>query len=487
MTTASPFLSDVRQRPVFAYITVASLLLLMMMLIGLTMRMAEAQWLAIAPGLFYILMTMHGAGMVGIAALGGTAIMWHFVRRYIPVSTGVFLANLVFFILGALFILGAGFVGGFAAGWTFLFPLPAISGDAWSINAAAAYLIGLLLIGVGFLLFYLDVARGIIKVYGGLANALGVRQLFGLSPDKDGPPAAVTASTMVLIVNTLGLIFGAAVLVLSLVNLYMPSFAIDPLIAKNMIYFFGHVFINATIYMAVIALYELLPLYAHRAWKTNRIFYLGWISSTVMVLIVYPHHLLMDFAMPTWALVLGQVISWCSGLPVALVTGFGTLTVIYRSGIKWDTASGLLFVGMMGWIVGGIPAIIDSTIPINGVMHNTMWVPGHFHTYLLAMMAMLLGFTTFVTREHSRLPDYGVSQIGFWLYVSGSTIFAMAFLAGGSASEPRRFAVHLDEWLPYDRLGALGGVLIVTGTLILVAAALARIYASGAPAPAEQS
>lgn len=475
--TMTRLTSEARLRPVFAYITAAGLVLLLMMLIGLAMRMTQAQWLPIDPGMFYILMTMHGAGMVGIAALGCTAIMWHFVRRYVPVSTAVFIVNLVFFLVGAVFVLGSGFVGGFAAGWTFLFPLPAMSGDAWSINAAAAYLVGLLLIGIGFLLLYLDIARGVIKVYGGLANALGVRQAFGLALEKDGPPAAVAASTMVLIVNTIGLVFGAVVLVLSLVNLYAPSFALDPLAVKNMIYFFGHVFINATIYMAIIAVYEILPLYAHRAWKTNRIFYLGWVSSTVMVLTAYPHHLLMDFVMPTWALVLGQIISWCSGLPVALVTAFGTLTVVYRSGIKWDTASGLLFVGVMGWIVGGIPAIIDSTIPINGVMHNTLWVPGHFHTYLLGMMAMLLGFSMFVTHEHSTLPDYGASPIGFWLYVSGSILFVMAFLAGGSASVPRRFAVHLAEWLPYDRLGALGGLMIVVGTLILVAVSLSRIYA----------
>jgi len=461
---------------VFAYIAAVGLVLLLMMLLGLVMRMAQAQWVTIDPGLFYILMTMHGAGMVGIAGLGGAAILWHFVRRYAPVSTGVFLTNLVFFLLGAILILGAGFVGGFAAGWTFLFPLPAISGDAWSINAAACYLLGLLLIGVGFLLFFLDVARGIIAAYGSLANALGARQVFGLAPEKDGPPAAVTAATMVLIVDTLGLIFGAVVLVLSIVNLYLPSFALDPLITKNMIYFFGHVFINSTIYMSVIAVYELLPIYAHRPWKTNRVFYIGWMSSTVMVLIAYPHHLLMDFVMPTWVLITGQIISWCSGLPVALITAFGTLTVVYRSGIKWDTASGLLFVGMMGWITGGIPAIIDSTIPINGVMHNTMWVPGHFHTYLLGMTAMLLGFATYVTRGHAPDSALGAAPIGFWLYVCGSVVFVMAFLASGAASVPRRFAVHLPEWLPYDRLGSLGGMIIVLGTLILVSRALLRIH-----------
>jgi cytochrome c oxidase subunit I len=449
---------------VIAYLAVSGIVLLLMMLFGLTMRMAQAQWIAIDPGFFYVLMTMHGAGMVGIAGLSSAAVMWYFVRRHVPVSTTVFIANLVFFLIGAVLILGSGFVGGFGAGWTFLFPLPAL-GRIWSANAAAAYLVGLIFIGVGFLLLHLDIARGILSVYGSLGKALGVGQAFGIAPEADGPPPAVTASTMVAIVNILGILIGAVVLVISLVNLYVPSFAFNALAAKNMIFFFGHVFINATIYMGVIAVYEILPAYTHRPWKTNWAFYLAWVLSTVMVLIVYPHHLLMDFVMPTWALMIGQIISWCSGLPVLFVTAFGALTNVYRSGMRWDTASGLVFVGVAGWAIGSIPAIADGTIAVNSVMHNTQWVPGHFHTYLLlGVIAMILGFMVYLSSKSSR----GLAVLGFWSYLVGGTIFVLAFLMAGAASVPRRYAVHLAAWLPYDRVGSIGASLVVIGALILI-------------------
>jgi cytochrome c oxidase subunit I len=451
---------------VLTYFAVSGIVLLLMMLFGLTLRLAQAQWINVDPNWFYVVMTMHGAGMVGIAGLSGAAVMWYFVRRHVPVSTGIFLTNLVCFLIGAVLILGSGFIGGFAAGWTFLFPLPAHSGELWSANAAASYLVGLLVIGVGFLLLHLDIARGILSVYGGLGAALGVKQAFGLAPEKDGPPPAVTASTMVLIVNILGILLGAAVLIVSLVNLYVPSFTFNALAAKNMIYFFGHVFINATIYMAVIGVYEILPVYTHRKWKTNRVFYMGWVLSTVMVLIVYPHHLLMDFAMPTWALVLGQIISWLSGLPVLLVTAFGAMTNVYKSGMKWNVAAALVFVGTAGWAIGVIPAIADGTIEVNSFMHNTQWVPGHFHIYLLlGMMAMMLGTMTYLTNPQ---PRYGIAWVGFWLYLIGGTVFFLAFLLAGSASVPRRYAVHLPQWLPYDRMGSVGAALAVVGVLILV-------------------
>jgi cytochrome c oxidase subunit 1 len=149
---------------VLIYLAVSGVVLLLMMLLGLTMRMAQAQWIDVSPDFFYVVLTMHGAGMVGIAGLSGAAVMWYFVRRHVPVSTGVFLANLVFFLIGAVLILGAGFIGGFGAAWTFLFPLPAHSGGLWSVNAAASYLVGLMFIGVGFLLLHLDIARGILSV-----------------------------------------------------------------------------------------------------------------------------------------------------------------------------------------------------------------------------------------------------------------------------------------------------------------------------------
>jgi cytochrome c oxidase subunit 1 len=466
---------------VLAYLAVSGVVLLLMMLLGLVMRTAQAQWIEVPPDFFYVVMTMHGAGMVGIAGLGGAAVMWHFLRRHVPLGTGVFIANLVFFLLGAVLILGSGFLGGFGAGWTFLFPLPAHSGQLWSANAAAAYLLGLVLIGVGFLLLYLDVARAIMSVYGGLGRALGVGQAFGWAPEDKGPPPAVAASTMVLIVNILGILFGAAVLVISLVNLYVPAFAFDALAAKNLIYFFGHVFINATIYMAVIAVYEILPIYTHRAWRTNRAFYLAWVLSTLMVLTVYPHHLLMDFVMPTWALVAGQVISWLSGLPVLLVTAFGALTNVYRSGLKWNVAAGLVFVGVAGWAIGVIPAIADGTIAINSVMHNTQWVPGHFHTYLLlGMVAMLLGFMAYLGGGDDPL---AIAPIGFWLYLVGGLVLVLAFLAAGSASVPRRYAVHLPDWLPYDRVGAIGASLAFAGAAILILQFLVALPAAARADP----
>jgi cytochrome c oxidase subunit 1 len=334
-------------------------------------------------------------------------------------------------------------------------------------------------VGVGFLLLYLDTGRAILARYGSLGAALGWPQAFRGSP-AEPPPPTVVASTVVTIINIPAIAVGAVILTISLVNAYAPDFRVNALVAKNLIFFFGHVFINSTIYMAVIGVYEILPAYTGRPWKSSKPFLLAWTATMLMVLAVYPHHLFMDFANPTWAHVLGQVLSYASSLPVLAVTAAATLANVYRSGMKWNVTTSLLFVSIMGWSVGVVPAVLDGTIAINRVMHNTLWVPGHFHIYLvLGVVAMLFGFMYFLSLS-SGASDSALDRASVWMYIVGGLGFGISFLAAGAMSVPRRWAVHLEPWMAWDRVGVLFALLVLVGAVVFVAAFLRRARAVGA-------
>jgi cytochrome c oxidase subunit 1 len=456
------------ERIVFDLYVVSTLLVfVLMMLFGLTMRMAQGTWINVPPDLFYQIMTAHGAGMVGTVGLASSAVMWFFLRKYVRLNLAIFAANYVLFVLGALAILAATFIGKYAGAWTFLYPLPVHAMNVWSPHAAALFMLGYLLIGVGFLLFYLDAMLAIIRVYGNLGRALGLQWLFGGEIDKSHPKAVV-ASTMVAITNSIGTLAGAVVLAMCLINIYFPAVTLNALLVKNLTYLFGHMFINASIYMGVIAVYELLPRYSGKPYPISRPFLWSWAASLVMVLIVYPHHLLMDYAQPQWMSIMGQIISYCAGLPVFTVTVYGALTNVYRSGMRWPTAARLLMLSMFGWAAGIVPAIADGTIAVNKVMHNTQWVPGHFHFYLLlGVLPMILALMFHVVGSRERKTDRAMDKLGFPVYLLGGLIFVFAFLAAGHVSVARRYAVHLPQWVPYDQAGSIGALLVIAGMLLL--------------------
>lgn len=456
------------------YLAVTLAVFLLMMLVGVLMRAAQgAALLEIQAVLFYRLMTLHGAGMVGAAGLAGLAVNWYFLSHHVKLSVKTLGITLSVSLLAIIGIIVSIMVGGFAGGWTFLYPLPAYSMTLWSTASAVGFIASLLLLGVAFLIAYLDMAVAISRRYGNLARGLGLHLLFRRGPVDSNHPTTVVASSMVIIVNVIGIAAGAVVLVLTLASLVSPSITPDALLMKHLTYFFGHVFINATIYSAVTAVYEILPRYTDRPWKISKPFLAAWFAATFMVMAVYPHHLLMDFAMPSWMAVMGQIVSYTSGIPVLVVTSFGGLMLIYKSGIRWDTASSLLILSLFGWAVGVVPAVIDGIIRVNLMMHNTLWVPGHFHFYLvLGLLPMILGFAAYLVADGVR----GRSPcVPVYVYAAGGVGLSTSFLVAGALSVPRRWAEHESDWQWLGNLGAGFGAVLLIGTLILAGPILMKL------------
>ena len=158
----------------------------------------------------------------------------------------------------------------------------------------------------------------------------------------------------------------------------------------------------------------------------------------------YFHHLYMDFVQPGVLQKLGQIASYVSALPAAVVTLFGALLLVYRSGMRWNLASLLFFLGLAGWAIGGVGAVIDSTISANVRLHNTLWVPAHFHTYFLAgLVFLVVGHFYHRCQEATRLTEHITRQrVAVATMVIGAYGFFAMFYLAGAYSVPRRYAIY---------------------------------------------
>ncbi|WP_326161035.1 hypothetical protein [Neobacillus niacini] len=137
--------SKITNKGVALSLMVTSVVIVLMMIFGVIMLLNQGNVIQISPQLFYKVMTIHGTGMIGIAALGGSAIMWYYLSTYIHLNAKIFFANLLLSLIGVLFILIAIFVFHFSDGWTFLFPLPAYSANLYGKTGALLFLFGMLL------------------------------------------------------------------------------------------------------------------------------------------------------------------------------------------------------------------------------------------------------------------------------------------------------------------------------------------------------
>jgi len=360
-------------------------------LLGLAMRLTQADVLGLSPRWFYRVMTLHGAGMLVGALLAMMGGLWFVLRPQVGLSLGRLLVSYGCILVGTVAVLVAVVFGGFATGWTFLAPLPFRAAGEWSPWATATFLGGMALVGTGFFVFCIDALTAVTNRYGGLERSLGIA--FLRDRDADPPPPQAIAATAVSLEGLLASAVGTTVILALLGRTIDSGVEIDALWAKNLTYFFGHSIANLIIYLAAGMIYVLVPRYAGRPWKTTKPIVVAWLATLVLVATAYSHHLYMDFVQPRFAQYVSIIASSAAAVPVAVVTIYTGMMLVWGSRYRWTLASSLLYLGFAGWAIGGTGAVIDSLIPLNYRLHNTLWVPGHFHTYLmLGVIFWLMAF-----------------------------------------------------------------------------------------------
>jgi cytochrome c oxidase subunit 1 len=436
--------------------------------LGLLMRFTQAEVLHLSPAWFYRLLTLHGAGMITGAWLATMGAMWSVLHTTVALRPARMLAAYVLIVVGALAAVVSTLVGGFGAAWTFLPPLPSYPAGQWGTWAEALWFVAMLLVGTGMFVFSFDVLEQTTTAYGGLLRAVGWRFLRG--QEAAAPPPQVIAATIITIDGLVAMTAGTAIVLGLLTHTYDADVAFDALVAKNLVYLFGHTIANLVIYLVVGAVYVILPRYAGRAYEVTKVFVAAWLVAGVLILAVFSHHLYMDFVQPRWAEVTSEIASYASLLPVAVVTIFSMTMLVWGSRYRWTLASTLLYLGLAGWAIGGTAAVIDSIIPFNFRFHNTVWVVGHFHTYL--MMTVVFWVLAFLAhlleRDAGETSSPAARRTTITLLLVGGYGLTGTWFVAGVLGVPRRYAIQPPGTSGYSLAGSIFASLFALGFLAVV-------------------
>lgn len=428
------------------WIILVLVLFVLAVIFGITMRFNQGNDLSLSPVTFYTLMTTHGVTMVGIWFVAGLAGVHYLLARYVKVSARTSIFAMLLTVIGVILLWISTFVGSFHAAWTFLYPLP-LHIVGWEQWATPVFLLSLGIMGIGWLVWTVDLLAQILKKYS-LTRAFGWQHL-KKNPDFETPPfIMITTVTLIGIITCL---FSAVLLLVLYFAEYFSagSFTNDPLLMKNLTYFFGHTIINEALYLGLAALYELFPEVSGRPkFKNTWYVTLAWNCTMVFILTAFFHHLYMDFVQPVGFQFVGQIASYFSSLPAATVTAFSIIVVVFKNRIQWSIINLLFFIGVMGWLIGGVGAVIDATISNNFILHNTLWVPAHFHTYnALGNVLFSLAFFSWAANEFSNKHERNKSDmIKIILLLVGGLGFVLMFYLGGADSVPRRFSMYPPEF-----------------------------------------
>lgn len=427
------------------WIITVLVLFVISIVLGIIMRLNQGAVIKLSPSTFYTDMTVHGLTMISIWFVAGMAALQFLMNRYVNTSLSVNKASWFITVIGVLLLWASTFIGKFHAGWTFLHPLP--FKIAWATWATPVFLASLTVLGLGWFIWCVSLIHSLLQKYS-FAEAFAWQHLTK-NPTKETPPFILIS--MISLIGILTSLIAAVILIILLFAEYYSggTFTNDALLTKNLTYFFGHTIANEMLYLGLAVVYELFSEISNKPkWKTTWYVALGWNFTLFFILAAFLHHMYMDFVQPQGFQVLGQLASYFSSLPAAGVTVLSVLIAVYKTNIKWKLENLLFFIGIAGWIVGGVGAVIDATISNNFILHNTLWVPAHFHTYIaLGSLLMSLGFFIWFTKQYSTISTpFPLTKLKITLLLVGGIGFLLAFYFAGAESIPRRYSDYPSEF-----------------------------------------
>ncbi|WP_342432077.1 b(o/a)3-type cytochrome-c oxidase subunit 1 [Neobacillus sp. FSL H8-0543] len=344
-------------------------------------------------------------------------------------------------------------------------------------------------------IFYLGLTFVIVgSWFAGAAQIMTYAKWRRNNPGKPSPLLSFMAviNTVLWIVATLGV--AASVLFQLLPWSLGIVDTVDVLISRTLFWYFGHPLVYFWLLPAYMCWYAIIPKIIGGKIFSDSLARLSFILFLLFSIPVGFHHQLTEPGIdPAWKFL--QVVLTFMVIIPSLMTAFSLFATFERYGrskgakglfgwfrvLPWkDARFTVPFLGMASFIPAGAGGIINASNQMNQVIHNTIWVTGHFH--LTAATSVVLTFfgISFWLVPHltGRKLTKAMNKLGIiqgWVWLIGMAFMSGAMHFQGLLGGPRRssFSTYGDsaqalEWIPYQIAQAVGGSILFLGIILMI-------------------
>jgi cytochrome c oxidase subunit 1 len=280
----------------------------------------------------------------------------------------------------------------------------------------------------------------------------------------------------------------------------------DALLARTLFWFTGHPIVYFWLLPAYVSWYTLVPRQAGGRLFSDPMARVSFILLLILSTPVGFHHQFTDPGIEQgWKLV--HTFTTFAVFFPSLLTFFNVVASLEngararggRGWIAWfaklpwgDPSVAAQVLAMLLFAFGGVSGLVNSSFSLNLVVHNTAWVPGHFHlTVGTAVTLTFMGITYWLVPHLSgrQLWSRRLALAQAWLWFAGMAIFSNSLHRLGLMGVPRRTMIGASaylrpEWQTILPLVGIGGTILFVSAMLYFANLVLTLVASRAPAPA---
>lgn len=257
-----------------------------------------------------------------------------------------------------------------------------------------------------------------------------------------------------------------------------------------MFWFYGHPAVYLPLVPAIAVLYTLLPRFLGRPMWSYWSGVIAFMLLVVLSFAVFHHHFQPDVTRHTWVQRAFQVLTLLIFIPSTLHV-FNWIATLWQDRIPDAARRAVPFKFMMGsiffLILGGVTGYLNAQIAVDAdFIHNTYWIPAHFHAMFLGFCAQMAvaGIYYLYPYFTGRMYHQGLANMHFWTWQLGIFAKVMLMYGLGYAYFPRWVVDYLPlpQWTAAQFWLTVAAYLIGFGFIVFVVNVV-RSAKRGAPAP----
>jgi len=193
-----------------------------------------------------------------------------------------------------------------------------------------------------------------------------------------------------------------------------------------------------------------------------------WATAVITVLsfAVWMHHFFTMGASPNVNLFFG-IATMLIGIPTGVKT-FNWLFTMYRGRIRFSTPMYWTLGAIVTFVIGGTSGVLLSLPSANYVLHNSLFVIGHFHNTIIpgAVFGFFAGFYYWFPKAVGFRLEESWGKRAFWCWLIGFLLAFVPLYVLGFMGMPRRMAFYATpSWHLPLLVAALGVAVIMLGIL----------------------
>ncbi len=267
--------------------------------------------------------------------------------------------------------------------------------------------------------------------------------------------------------------------------------AIDPLMYRVIWWAFGHSSQQINVAAHIAVWYAIAAIVFGAKPMSERVSRTAFFLYILFLQLASAHHILVDPGVSSewkvfntsYAMYLAVLASMVHGLTIPGAIEVAQRQKGYTKGLfewlrkaPWSNPvfSGM-FISLIGFgFLGGISGVMMGTEQLNLIIHNTIYVPGHFHATVvigttLAFMALTYFLIPVLFRREIMFP--GLAKWQPYLFGFGMYVFALVMMGAGTLGVPRRHwdMSFLGAAMPYEFPGSAYLLMSLVGISAVVA------------------